>query len=95
MIQDVLVKVDRCYYPINFIVLDIEPIFDTIKHILVILGCPFLAIANAVINCHTGVMDITFGNITVHLNVFNTANQPHHDDSLKCYSLTSSDEWLT
>ena len=65
------------------------------KHILIILWHPFLATGNAVINCRTGVMDIAFGNLTVHINVFNASNQPHHDDSLECYSFNNLDEWFS
>jgi hypothetical protein len=42
----------------------------------VILGRPFLATANALINCRTGVMKISFGNMTVELNIFNINSQP-------------------
>ena len=62
IIEDILVKVDTYCYPIDFIVFDMEPVSDSMKHILVILGHPFLATANAIINCHTRVMDIDFGN---------------------------------
>jgi hypothetical protein len=39
-------------------------------------GRPFLATANALINCRTGVMKISFGNMTVELNIFNINSQP-------------------
>ena len=41
-----------------------------------ILGRPFLATANALINCRTGVMKISFENMTVELNIFHIRNQP-------------------
>jgi len=40
--------------------------------ILVILDHPFLATANANINCRTGIMKIRFGNLKVKLNIFHT-----------------------
>ena len=70
MIEDVLVKVDRFYFPVDFLVLDIEPVANSRKQILVILGRPFLATANACINCQTGVIEVSFGNMQVKLNVF-------------------------
>jgi hypothetical protein len=42
----------------------------------VILGRPFLATANALINCRTEVMKISFGNMIVELNIFYIKNQP-------------------
>ncbi len=44
--------------------------------ILVILRCPFLAIAKANINCRTRIMKITFGNMKVKLNIFNAFQHP-------------------
>jgi hypothetical protein len=40
----------------------------------VILGRPFLATGNALINCRTGVMKISLGNMIVVLNIFNINN---------------------
>jgi hypothetical protein len=48
----------------------------------VILGRPFLATANALINCRTGVMKISFGNMIVELNIFNINNQPLEYDEI-------------
>ncbi|XP_035543032.1 uncharacterized protein LOC108999111 [Juglans regia] len=42
----------------------------------VILGRPFLATSNALINCRSGILKLTFGNMTLELNVFNTCRQP-------------------
>jgi len=43
----------------------------------VILGRPFLAIANAIINCKNGSMRLTFGDMSREVNVFNLGKQPH------------------
>ena len=61
--EDVLVKVEKFYYPVDFVVLDTEPIASGPNHVPIILGRPFLAISNAIINCWNGVMQLTFGNI--------------------------------
>jgi len=42
----------------------------------VILGRPFLATANAIINCRNGSMRLTFGDMTRKVNVFNLGKQP-------------------
>ncbi|XP_062155179.1 uncharacterized protein LOC133863232 [Alnus glutinosa] len=76
IIEDVLIKVDKFYYPVDFIVLDTEPVMNVEIQILVILGRPFLATANALINCRTGVMKLSFGNMIVELNIFDISRQP-------------------
>ncbi|XP_073129138.1 uncharacterized protein, partial [Henckelia pumila] len=40
------------------------------------LGGPFLATSNALINCRNGIMKLSFGNMTLELNVFNLCKQP-------------------
>ena len=75
IVEDVLVKVDKFYYPVDFVVLDTEPIENGPNHVPIILGRPFLATANAIINCRNGVMQLTFGNMTLELNKFNLNNK--------------------
>ena len=75
IVEDVLVKVDKFYYPVDFVVLDTEPIASGPNHVLIILGRPFLATANAIINCRNGVMQLTFGNMTLELNIFHLSNK--------------------
>ena len=75
IVEDVLVKVDKFYYPVDFVVLDIEPIANGPNHVPIILGRPFLATANAIINCRNGVMQLTFGNMTLELNIFHLSNK--------------------
>jgi hypothetical protein len=48
----------------------------------VILGRPFLAMANVLINCRSGVMKISFGNMTVELNIFYIRKQPLDYDQM-------------
>ncbi|XP_073133296.1 uncharacterized protein [Henckelia pumila] len=52
-----------------------EPI-EVHNEIPVILGRPFLATSNALINCRNGIMKLSFGNMTLELNVFNLCKQP-------------------
>jgi hypothetical protein len=76
ILEDLLIKVDKFYFLMDFIVIDKEPEHDVMNQIPVILGRRFLATANALINCRTGVMKISFGNMTVELNIFNINRQP-------------------
>ena len=75
IVEDVLVKVDNFYYPVDFVVLDTEPMVERTHQVPIILGMPFLAIANAIINCRNGVMQLTFGSMTLELNIFHLSNK--------------------
>ena len=75
IVEDVLVKIDKFYYPVDFVVLDTEPIANEPNHVPIILGRPFLFTANAIINCRNGVMQLTFGNMTLELNIFHLNNK--------------------
>ena len=68
-------KVDKFYYPVDFVVLDTEPIANEPNHVPIILGRPFLATENAIINFRNGVMQLTFGNMTLELNIFHLNNK--------------------
>ena len=70
IVEDVLVQVDKFYYPVDFVVLDTEPVAVGANYVPIILGRPFLATSNAIINCRNGVMQLTFGNMTLELNIF-------------------------
>ena len=80
MVEDVLVKIEHFYYPVDFIVLDYQPVLHPSTHTPIILGRPFLATANALINCKNGRMQLTFGSMTLELNIFYVAKQPHEDN---------------
>jgi hypothetical protein len=82
IVEDVLIKVDKFYFPVDFIVLDTERVQMVGTEIPVILGRPFLATANALINCRSGVMKISFGNMTVELNIFHVRKQPLDYDQM-------------
>ena len=77
IIEDVLIQVDSVYYPVDFIVLDTHPIEteSSKRHIPVILGRPFLATANAIIHCRNGLLKLSFGNMTLEMNIFTVGKQ--------------------
>ena len=83
-VEDVLIQVDKFYYPVDFVVLDTEPVAVGANHVPIILGRPFFATSNAIINCWNGVMQLTFGNMTLELNIFHLSKKHMHqqeDDS--------------
>ena len=75
IVEDALVKVDKFYYPVDFVVLDTEPVAGGTNQVPIILGRPFLATSNAIINCRNGVMQLTFGNMTLELNIFHLGSK--------------------
>ena len=74
-VEDVLIQVDKFYYPVDFVVLDTEPVAVGANYVPIILGRPFLATSNAIINFRNGVMQLTFGNMTLELNIFHLSKK--------------------
>ena len=75
IIEDVLVKLDKFYNPVDFVVLDTEPVAGGTNHVPIILRRTFLATSNGIINCRNGVMQLTFGNMTLELNIFHLSSK--------------------
>jgi len=79
----VLIRVEEFIYPVDFIILETQPILNPKAQTLVILGRSFLAISNAIINCRNGSKCLTFGDMTKEANVFHQGKQPRDvDDQL-------------
>ena len=75
-IIDVLIRVGEFIYPVDFIVLEMQIVHNPKAQTPVILGRPFLATANAIINYRNGSMHLTFGDMTKEVNVFHLGKQP-------------------
>ena len=75
-INDVLIWVGEFIDRVDFIVLETQPVPNPRAQTPVILGCPFLTTANAIINCRNGSMRLTFGDMTREVNIFNLGKQP-------------------
>jgi hypothetical protein len=79
-VEDVIIKVDKFYHLVDFIVLDTKPISNLVQQIHVILGRPFLATTNACINYRIRVMKISIGNMKIRRNIFNAfQNAPNQN----------------
>ncbi|XP_026428296.1 uncharacterized protein LOC113324187 [Papaver somniferum] len=87
IVEDVLIKVDKFYFPVDFIVLDTQPVQNPDCHIPVILGRPFLATFNAIINYRSGILNLSFGKMTVDLNVFHVSQQPMEFDDGELHAI--------
>ena len=82
-VEDVLIQVDKFYYRIDFVVLDTKPVSMGANYVPIFLGRPFLATSNAIINCRNGVVQLTFKNMTLKLNIFHLSKnhmQPLEED---------------
>ena len=62
---------DKFYYPVDFVVLDTEPAVAGANYVPIILGRPFLVTSNTI----NGVMQLTFGNMTIELNIFHLSKK--------------------
>nr|XP_011459774.1 PREDICTED: uncharacterized protein LOC105350087 [Fragaria vesca subsp. vesca] len=80
IVEDVLVQVDKFYFVVDFIILDTQPISNLSDEIPFILGRPFLATCDA--NSRSGMMTISFGNMTLDLNIFSISKQPLENDEV-------------
>ena len=92
IVEDGIIKVDKFFFSVDFIVLDTEPVPHPERLILVILGRPFLATVNACINCRTRVMEISFRNMKVRLNIFNAFQ--HAPDQNECFFVDNIEEYV-
>ena len=77
IIEDVLVKVDKFIFPVDFIVLDMEE--D--KEIPIILGRPFLATGRAMIDVQRGELKLRLQEEEVKFNVFEAVRHPAESDT--------------
>ena len=84
-------QIDKGFFPVDFVVVDMDPSHAS-KQIPLILGRPFLATANATINCRTGVMDVSVMNMRVRLNIFKASTQPVFEDESECFFVDVIDE---
>ena len=66
----------------DFVVLDTQLVVYQGTQFPVILGRPFLATANAIIHGKGGLMTLSFGNMTVNLNIFNVIKEIEDDEDV-------------
>ena len=69
-IEDIIVKVEGCCFPVDFLVLDMTSP-KNVDDSTIILGRPFLATAEANIDCKTGLVVMSYSGKRVPLKAFN------------------------
>ncbi|XP_057975307.1 uncharacterized protein LOC131162720 [Malania oleifera] len=92
VIEYVLVQVDKFYYLVDFIVLDMQQPISNIYQAPIVLGWPFLATSNTLINCRSGAVKLTFGNMTLKMNVFNAHKTLTGCDDLEVHTVDMVDD---
>ena len=70
MIEDVIVKVEGCYFLVNFLMLDMSSL-ENVNDSTIILVCPFLATTEANMDCKTGIVVMSYGEERIPLKAFN------------------------
>ena len=80
IVEDVLVQVDKFNYLVDFVVLDTKPVAVGANYVPIKLGRPFLATTNEIINYRNGVMQLTFSNMTLELNIFHLRKKHIHPE---------------
>ena len=63
--------------------IETETVSNLASQVPVILGRPFLASTNALINDRNGMMRLSFGNMTLELNTFNMRRHPSGFDDME------------
>ncbi|KAL5565351.1 hypothetical protein UlMin_028515 [Ulmus minor] len=84
IIENVLVQIDKFYYPVDFLVIDTQSRVNLNSKVPIILGRPLLATANVNINCKNGLINLTFGNMTLEVNIFHVGGKPQVEDVSNC-----------
>ncbi|XP_073138598.1 uncharacterized protein [Henckelia pumila] len=85
IIEDVLVKVDKFIFPVDFVVLDMEEDLD----MPLILGRPFLATEKALIEVQKGKLLLRVGEEKITFNVFDALKHSLHNHD--CFRIDALD----
>ena len=92
IVEDVLIQIEQFYFPVDFIILETESVPNPDRQIPVILGRPFLATSNAIINCRSGQLRLSFGHLTIELNIFNMNNQSRDYEEIDMVQTIENDK---
>ena len=86
VIENVLVKVDKFIFPVDFVVLDME----ADREIPLILGRPFLATGRALIDVHSGNLTLQVNDEEVQFNIYHTMKFPDGGQSCNRISVVDA-----
>ncbi len=77
IVEDVLVQIDKLIIPVDFVVLDMDRDDYDNNNVPILLGRPFMATANAIINVKSGSLSLQVMDKTVNFNLFDTMKRPY------------------
>jgi len=86
IVEDLLVKVDKFLFPVDFVVMDIEEDVD----VPLILGRPFMKTVKVVIDVDKGKLKVCVDNEEVSFNVFEAVRHPK--DTKSCFRIDVIEE---
>ncbi|XP_050945501.1 uncharacterized protein LOC127150853 [Cucumis melo] len=88
IVEDVLVKIDKLIFPVDFYILEMNEACLKPSH-SILLGRPFLKTAKAIINVNKGSLSVEFDGDIVTFNIFESMRYP--DECLSLCSLELHD----
>ena len=88
VVEDVLIKVGRFIFPVDFVILD----FEEDRHCPLILGRPFLNTGRALIDVHEGKLTLRVGEESVEFIMSKLMKYPLDDET--CMRIVSSDDFI-
>ena len=77
IVEDVIVKVENCYFPVDFIIVDMKSMKD-FTNAPIILGRPFLATVKAFTNWGKGEVIFQVGESTMKVSINKLMQHPSH-----------------
>ena len=78
VVEDVIVKVENCYFPVDFIMVDMKSMKD-LTDSPIILGRPFLATAKAITDWGKGEVIFQVGDSMMKVNINELMRHPSHE----------------
>ena len=78
VVEDVIVKVENCYFPVDFIIMDMKSTKDFTDS-PIILGRPFLATAKAITDWGKGEIIFQIGDSTMKVSIKKLMRHPSHE----------------
>ena len=87
--EDVLVRVGKFIFPVDFVVLD----FEEDEDVPLILGMPFLYTAKAIIDVYDGTLTLRVGEESCKFNIYQ--GMKHSSESDLCFRVDIVDECVS
>ena len=78
VVEDVIVKVENCYFSVDFIIVDMKSMKD-LTDSPIVLGRPFLAIAKAITDWGKGGVIFQVGDSTIKVSINKLMRHPSHE----------------